>query len=173
MLDFDLSEMYGLETFQLKRSVRRHIECFEGDDFMYEVTKDEWDSLRCQIGILNEGRGQHRKYLPFAFTELGVSMLSSVLNTPTAIQINRGIIRAFVQIRQYILTPAPTESLSDRMDKLEECINDILTDQNEINEDTRMQLELINETLATMQTKSSNCNPIGYEAASKNYKNKK
>lgn len=86
MLDFDLAEMYGVETSQLKRSVRRNINRFDGDDFMFEIT---WEELsRCQIGTLNKVRGSNIKYLPFAFTELGVSMLSSVLNSKTAIEIN-------------------------------------------------------------------------------------
>lgn len=87
MLDFDLASMYGVETSQLKRAVRRNLERFEGDDFMFELTKDELS--RCQIGTLNGGRGSNIKYLPFAFTELGVAMLSSVLRSATAIEINR------------------------------------------------------------------------------------
>ena len=72
MLDFDLAEAYGIETAQLKRQVRRNMERFEGDDFMIELTRDELS--RCQIGTLNIRRGQNIKYLPFAFTELGVAM---------------------------------------------------------------------------------------------------
>ena len=72
MLDFDLAVAYGVETAQLKRQVRRNIERFEGDDFMFEVTADELS--RCQIGSLNIKRGQNIKYLPFAFTELGVAI---------------------------------------------------------------------------------------------------
>ena len=72
MLDFDLAEMYGTETAQLKRAVRRNIERFEGEDFMFEVTREELS--RYQIGTLNKGRGSNIKYLPFAFTELGVAM---------------------------------------------------------------------------------------------------
>lgn len=68
MLDFDLAELYGVETAQLKRSVKRNLERFEGEDFMFEVTREELS--RCQIGILNKGRGSNIKYLPFAFTEL-------------------------------------------------------------------------------------------------------
>jgi hypothetical protein len=90
LLDVDLAYMYEVETAQLKRAVRRNIERFEGEDFMFELTQDEVDSLRCQFGILNTGgRGQHSKYLPFAFTEMGISMLSSVLNSETAIATNR------------------------------------------------------------------------------------
>ncbi len=89
MLDFDLANAYGVETSQLKRQVRRNIERFEGDDFMFEVTRDELS--RCQIGTLDIKRGQNIKYLPFAFTELGVAMLSSVLKSKVAIKVNRDI----------------------------------------------------------------------------------
>lgn len=92
MLDFDLAEAYGVETNQLKRQVRRNLERFEGEDFMFEVTREELS--RCQIGTLNVKRGQNIKYLPFAFTELGVAMLSSVLRSSAAIKVNRGIMRA-------------------------------------------------------------------------------
>ena len=102
MLDFDLAAKYEVETYQLKRAVRRNIERFEGEDFMFELTKDEADKLsRCQIGTLNKGRGSNIKYMPFAFTELGVAMLSSVLNSEKAIKVNRDIMRVFVVIRQY------------------------------------------------------------------------
>lgn len=89
MLDFDLAEAYGVETNQLKRQVRRNLERFEGEDFMFEVTREELS--RCQIGTLNVKRGQNIKYLPFAFTELGVAMLSSVLRSSAAIKVNRGL----------------------------------------------------------------------------------
>ncbi|MDR1553399.1 MAG: ORF6N domain-containing protein [Prevotellaceae bacterium] len=101
MFDFDLAEMYGIETKRLKEAVRRNIERFLGDDFMFEVTREELS--RSQIASLNKGRGGNIKYLPFAFTELGVAMLSSVLNSPTAIAINREIMRTFVALRQYAL----------------------------------------------------------------------
>jgi ribosomal protein S17E len=102
MLDRDLAELlYGVETSQLKRAVRRHIERFPSD-FMFELTKDEYQSLRCQIGILK--KGEHAKYLPMAFTEQGVAMLSSVLNSKRAIHVNIQIMRAFTQIRQMLLT---------------------------------------------------------------------
>jgi uncharacterized protein (UPF0335 family) len=166
MLDFDLAEMYGVETSQLKRSVRRNIERLEGEDFMFELT---WDELsRCQIGTLNKGRGTNIKYLPFAFTELGVSMLSSVLNSKTAIEINRNIMRAFVAVRQLILTP-PTDRVAEiekEIKKLKEYIEEVFSDYNDINEDTQMQLELINQTLAELQAKRSSAEiprrPIGF-----------
>ncbi len=103
MLDYDLAEMYQVETKNLKRSVRRNIERFP-EDFMFELTKEEYDFLRCNFGTLeNSGRGQYARYLPFAFTEQGIAQLSSVLNSPLAIQVNISIIRAFVTLRQYAL----------------------------------------------------------------------
>ena len=151
MLDFDLAQMYGTETAQLKRTVRRNKKRFDGEDFMFEVTRDKLS--RCQIGTLNKGRGSNIKYLPFAFTELGIAMLSSVLNSETAIEINIGIMRAFVAIRQLIANPPPDKHslLQKEVKELKQYIEEIFTDQNDINEDTRMQLELINQTLAELQ----------------------
>ena len=85
MLDSDLADLYQVENKQLKRQVKRNIERFP-DDFMVELTKEESDSLRSQVGTLK--RGEHSKFLPFAFTEHGVLMLSSVLNSPQTIQVN-------------------------------------------------------------------------------------
>ena len=151
MLDFDLAQMYGTETAQLKRTVRRNKKRFDGEDFMFEVTRDELS--RCQIGTLNKGRGSNIKYLPFAFTELGVAMLSSVLNSEAAIEINKGIMRAFVAIRQLIANPPScrNEELQQEMKKLRNYMEEIFANQNDINEDTRIQLELINQTLAELQ----------------------
>ena len=151
MLDFDLAQMYGTETAQLKRAVRRNKKRFDGEDFMFEVIRDELS--RCQIGTLNKSRGSNIKYLPFAFTELGVAMLSSVLNSETAIEINIGIMRAFVAIRQLIANPPPDKHslLQKEVKELKQYIEEIFTDQNDINEDTRIQLELINQTLAELQ----------------------
>ena len=151
MLDFDLAQMYGTETAQLKRTVRRNKKRFDGEDFMFEVTRDKLS--RCQIGTLNKSRGSNIKYLPFAFTELGIAMLSSVLNSETAIEINKGIMRAFVAIRQLIANPPPDKHslLQKEVKELKQYIEEIFTDQNDINEDTRMQLELINQTLAELQ----------------------
>lgn len=169
MLDFDLAEMYGTETGQLKRAVRRNIERFEGEDFMFELTKEELS--RCQIGILNKGRGSNFKYMPFAFTELGVAMLSSVLHSDTAIEVNRSIMRAFVAVRQLLLSPPVNEvrQLQQELKELKDYIEEVFADYNDINDDTRMQLELINQTLAELQTRKradeKPRNPIGFLAA--------
>ena len=129
MLDFDLAQMYGTETAQLKRTIRRNKKRFDGEDFMFEVTRDELS--KCQIGTLNKGRGSNIKYLPFAFTELGVAILSSVLNSETAIEINKGIMRAFVAIRQLITNPPScrNEELQQEMKKLRNYMEEIFADQ--------------------------------------------
>ena len=119
MLDFDLAELYGTQTKILKQAVRRNIKRFP-KDFMFEVTKDEYNVLRSQIVTLKNGRGKHSKYNPFAFTEQGVAMLSSVLNSPKAIEVNIQIIRAFVFIRQYALTH---KDLTGKLKELESKYN--------------------------------------------------
>jgi hypothetical protein len=100
MLDFDLAELYEVETKVLKQAVRRNIERFP-DEFMFELENDEWENLRCNFGTSSWGG---IRYLPFAFTEQGVAMLSSVLKSEKAIQVNVAIIRAFVVLRRYAMT---------------------------------------------------------------------
>ena len=103
MLDFDLALLYNTETKRLKEAVRRNIARFP-DDFMFELTNQEYNSLRTQFASLkNLKRGEHSKYLPFAFTEQGVAMLASVLKSETAIQVNIQIVRAFIALRQYAI----------------------------------------------------------------------
>jgi hypothetical protein len=103
MLDFDLSEMYETETKRLKEAVRRNLNRFP-PDFMFELNELEYRFLRTQIASLEkQGRGKYSKYQPFAFTEQGVAMLASILNSPKAIEINIAIIRAFIALRQYAL----------------------------------------------------------------------
>lgn len=87
ILDTDLSQLYGVETKTLNRAVKRNIVRFP-EDFMIQLTKKEYEALRYHFGTLKSGKGQHRKYLPYAFTEQGVAMLSSVLNSQKAIQVN-------------------------------------------------------------------------------------
>jgi len=99
MLDTDLAVLYGVDAKQLKRAVRRNISRFP-KDFMFELTKDEHQSLRSQFGTLK--RGEHSKYLPYAFTEQGVAMLSSVLRSKRAAQVNVEIMRAFVRLREML-----------------------------------------------------------------------
>lgn len=101
MLDFDLAKLYATEAKRLKEAVRRNKDRFP-EDFMFMLTENEWTSLRTQIASLNS-RGQHPKYRPFAFTEQGVAMLSSVLKSPTAISVNIQIIRVFTKMRALLM----------------------------------------------------------------------
>ena len=158
MIDRDLAVMYGLETKRLKEAVRRNIERFDGEDFMFQLSEEEIAKLsRTQFATLNKSRGYNIKYAPFAFTELGVAMLSSVLNSKTAIEVNRGIMRTFVVVRQSIGTK-PSDKLSvlqQEMSELKAYLEDVFADQNDINEDTRMQIELINQSLAELHSEKS------------------
>jgi hypothetical protein len=115
MLDTDLAELYGVETRVLVQAVKRNLERFP-EDFMFQLSKEEADFLRSQIVTLKKGRGQHSKYLPYAFTEQGVAMLSSVLHSRRAIQVNIEIMRAFIHLRQML---ASHVELARKLDALE------------------------------------------------------
>ena len=168
MLDFDLAEMYGIETRVLKQAVRRNLKRFEGDDFMFELTKEELSTS--QIVILKKGRGSNFKYAPFAFTELGVAMLSSVLNSDIAIEINRAIMRAFVAIRQglpKVSNHKELEELKARIKELEEASEETMAAINDLSEDTRRELDDIYKALSEMavkQKKQQERPQIGYQA---------
>lgn len=125
MLDKDLAELYEVETKVLNQAVKRNLNRFPVD-FMFQLNKQESDtwkaqfmvpSLRSQIGTLESGRGQHRKYLPYVFTEQGVAMLSSVLNSSRAIQVNIQIIRTFTKLRELLLTNKELREKVENMEK--------------------------------------------------------
>ena len=122
MFDKDLAELYGVETGHLNRAVKRNMERFPSD-FMYQITKEEFNSLRCQIGILK--RGQHLKYLPYVFTEQGVAMLSSVLNSNRAIEVNIQIIRVFTKLREMMISH---KDLARKIEDLERGFQDKFQD---------------------------------------------
>lgn len=152
ILDRDLAEMYGVETRALNQAVKRNIDRFPSD-FMFQLTDEELESWKSQIVISNSIKMGLRRN-PFVFTELGVAMLSSVLNSKTAIQINMSIMRAFVAVR-YVLSNPPVDRvglLENELKELKEYIEDVFADYNDINDDTRMQLELITQTLAELQS---------------------
>ena len=154
MLDRDLAELYQVTTGNLNKAVKRNLKRFP-PDFMFQLTVEKLEALRFQIGILKNGRGEHTKYLPYAFTEQGLAMLSGILNSDIAINVNISIMRAFVAIRQMIASPKTNkiDELEKRMDAIENYIEEVFSDYNDINNDTRIQLELINQTLAELQTK--------------------
>jgi len=116
MMDSDLAELYGVETFNLNKAVKRNVERFPAD-FMFQLSENEWESLRFQSGILKSSRGEHRKYLPYVFTQEGIAMLSSVLRSPRAIQANIAIMRAFVQLRSILLS---NRELAKKLEALEQ-----------------------------------------------------
>ena len=122
MLDYDLAALYETETKNLKRQVNRNIERFPVD-FMFQLTKEEFDNLRCQVGTSSYGG---TRYLPYAFTEQGVAMLSSVLSSQKAIEINIAIMRAFVKMRKYAMNYKElAEKLLDH-DKQLDDVNEVL-----------------------------------------------
>lgn len=174
MLDYDLASMYEVDVSQLKRQVRRNIDRFP-EDFMFELTAEEVSALRCQNGILKTRRGQHSKYLPFAFTEEGVAMLSGVLRSKVAVQVNINIMRAFVAVHQAIAALQSSElryeQLSRKVDQLNAHVEEILHDQNDINQlqsqfnnELALQIEVINDALDQLRGKKTEPdNPIGFK----------
>lgn len=176
MLDFDLAALYQVETRTLKQAVRRNIKRFEGDDFMFELSNDEYNALksrlRSQIVILEiDGRGKFPKYPPFAFTETGVAMLSSVLHSESAILANRAIMRAFVAMRNYIATTttvtAELAEIRAKLALLERNDEDNAEAINDLSEDMRKELDNIYEAIAALSVKTPQAQPprrpIGYK----------
>lgn len=154
MLDFDLAEMYQVETRVLNQAVKRNIERFP-KDFMFQLTLEEWNSVSSQF-VMTSRMKRPKSAIPLAFTEHGVVMLSSVLRSDIAIQTSVLIVRAFITMRQ-LITAAPqidrVGQLEQQMKELKDYIEEVFADYNDINDDTRIQLELINQTLAELQAK--------------------
>ncbi len=115
LLDSDLAKLYGVPTKVLNQAVKRNLTRFPSD-FMFRLDREEDTGLRSQIATLKRQRGQHRKYLPYAFTEQGVAMLSSVLRSERAIQVNIEIMRTFVRLRRMVMSHS---DLANRLDALE------------------------------------------------------
>ncbi len=150
MLDFDLAKMYNVETRVLNQAVKRNSERFP-EDFMFQLNEFEWLSMSSQFVTTSK---RPNSALPYAFTEHGVTMLSGILRSNIAIQVNIQLVRAFIAIRQLVFNN-PTDKVSELQNELKELkayIEDVFTDYNDINEDTRMQIELINQSLAELQT---------------------
>ena len=154
MIDRDLAELYRVTTGNLNKAVKRNIRRFP-PDFMFQLTKDEFERLKSDLIFQNgtSSWGGTRK-LPYAFTEQGLAMLSGILNSDIAIDVNISIMRAFVAIRRMASAlpsaAADVAQLRKDFEELKLDIEDILAGQNDINEDTRIQLELINESLAAL-----------------------
>lgn len=148
MLDFDLARLYQIETKALKQAVRRNLERFP-EDFMFTLSQDEYNSLkisiRSQFVTLENGRGKYPKYAPFAFTEQGIAMLSSVLRSDVAIAANIAIMRAFVRVREYLLTAssvsAELKELRAKVDLLAMQREEDLGAVNDLSEDVRQDID--------------------------------
>ena len=157
MLDSDLAALYQVETKALKQAVKRNIERFPSD-FMFELTKEEVECLRSQIVTLEiDGRGKYPKYPPFAFTEMGVAMLSSVLRSGSAIQVNIAIMRAFVAMRNY-LTQASQHSaelaeMRSRLQLIEHEVRENLKAMNDMSEDIGKDIDAIYEAIGALSVK--------------------
>ena len=173
ILDRDLARLYGVEVAQLNRQVQRNIERFP-QDFMFQLNNQELANLKCQNGTSSWGGDRH---MPHAFTEEGVAMLSGLLRSPVAIQVNIQIMRAFVYMKNALSTIAETTIRQDKLEleieRLRNYVEDILRDQNETNELVSAQMEAINEslmelslqvdTLSNTEPKQNKRNPIGFD----------
>ena len=154
MLDRDLAELYQVETRALNQAVKRNIERFP-EDFMFQLTAEEWVAMSSQI-VMTSWNKRPKSALPLVFTEHGVVMLSSILRSDIAVQTSILITRAFVAMRQLIANP-PVDKVSllqREVKELKEYIEEVFADQNDINEDTRIQIELINQILAELQVRN-------------------
>lgn len=168
MLDRDLAELYHVETKRLNEQVKRNLMRFPSD-FMFQLSEMEFKNLKSQIATSRWG-GVRK--LPNAFTELGIAMLSSVLSSEVAIQVNINIMRVFVVLKNAVNLneiAIKVENVNLKINSMQEYIENILTTQNDINADTAMQLELINQTLAELQNDKAqreiltNRKPVGFK----------
>ncbi|WP_302366181.1 ORF6N domain-containing protein [Alistipes putredinis] len=162
MLDRDLAELYQVTTSALNQAVKRNSKRFP-PDFMFQLTNQEFANLTSQIVISNEKGG--RRYMPFAFTEQGVAMLSSVLRSGTAIQVNIAIMRAFVAMRNYITTTTQiTAELSEiraKLALLERADEDNAEAVNDLSEDMRKELDNIYQAIAALSIKVPQARKVG------------
>ena len=165
MLDRDLAELYGVETRTLNQKVKRNLRRFPSD-FMFQMTKEDVEEWKSQIVISNSIKMGLRKP-PYAFTQMGVAMLSSVLSSDTAIDTNIYIMRAFVEYNtiKTLVRYGEFQELKERLEKPNAYIEELLEDQNDINETTRAQLEAISTALAELQAEhrqQPKRRPIGF-----------
>lgn len=160
MLDFDLAEMYEVETRVLNQSVRRNIERFP-KDFMFQLTNEEAnmlkDRLTSQIVISNKGG---TRYAPFAFTEQGVAMLSGILRSPKAIEVNINIMRAFVRMRQYLLSHAPKQELEELRKRIEYLEEDVSSDRDSYEKQFDELFSAFAKLSAAVQVRNTPCGRV-------------
>jgi ORF6N domain len=149
MLDTDLAELYGVETKVLVQAVKRNLERFPAD-FMFQLSTEEFANLRSQFVTSSSGTGYGgRRYAPYAFTEQGVAMLSSVVKSPRAIAINIEIMRAFVQLRTFALSH---QDLANQLAELQEKTESVAMQQDTFNRNTKAQLRQVFDALRELMT---------------------
>jgi hypothetical protein len=159
ILDADLAALYEAPTKRLNEAIKRNAARFP-QDFMFRLTAEEIASLRSQIAILKSGRGQHRKYLPYAFTEHGAIMAATVLNSPRAVEVSVYVVRAFVRLREMALDH---RDLAQRLDVLEEKTELLDMRQDSLSRDTRAQLKQVFDALRQLMTPPEQPKrPIGF-----------
>jgi phage regulator Rha-like protein len=143
IMDAELAALYGVETKRLNEQVRRNVERFP-QDFMFQLNDQEQASLRSQIATLKTGRGQHRKYAPFAFTEHGAIMAATVLNSPRAVQVSLYVVRAFVRLRE---GASVHQDLAKQLADLQDKTELLAAQQDSFSQNTRAQLKQVFDAL--------------------------
>jgi len=162
MLDVDLASLYGVSIKRLNEQVRRNAERFP-EDFVFRLTTREWESLRSQFATLKTGRGRHRKYLPFAFTEHGALMAANVLNSRRAVEASVYVVRAFVRLREVLATH---RELATKLAELEKRTEALALRHDALAANTRAQIkEVIKALRALMSPPEPKKRPIGFLAA--------
>lgn len=174
MLDRDLAELYGVETKVLNQAVKRNIERFP-EDFMFRLDNQEYANLKSQFVTASWGGD---RAIPYAFTEQGVAMLSSVLRSKTAINVNIQIMRAFTAMRRALRNMEEAilrqEKVEMEVEKLRNYIEEVLHDQNDTNEDLRQEIDNIYAAIGELsvkvaEPKPSRHKPVGYDVIAKEY----
>ena len=160
LLDTDLAILYDVPTKRFNEQVRRNLERFPAD-FMFQLTQEEWDALRSQIATLKTGRGQHRKYLPYAFTEHGAIMAATILNSPRATEVSVYVVRAFVRLREVL---ASNKELAKRLDDLEQITEALSMQHDHFARNTRAQLKQVFDAIRELMTppEPPKKRPIGF-----------
>lgn len=148
ILDTDLAALYEVETKRFNEAVKRNLAKFPAD-FMFALTQDEWTALRSQFATLNAGRGQHRKYLPYAFTEHGAIMAATILSSPHAIEVSVYVVRAFVRLRELAATHG---DLAKRLNELEDKTEALAMNHDTFSRNTRTQLKQVFDALRELMT---------------------
>ena len=169
LLDTDLAALYDVPTKRFNEQVKRNVERFPSD-FIFQLTEEEWAALRSQFATLKTGRGQHRKYMPYAFTEHGAIMAATILNSPRATEVSVYVVRAFVRLREVL---ASNKELSKRLDDLEQTTEAMGLQQDSFARNTRAQLKQVFDAIRELMTppETQKKRPIGFITGDEKPKN--